>query len=113
MYKRSTYNDPRISATFVRIQTTGLLSRGSQVRVLSGALFPKEFASFDREEISRRPHIEKSDHSRDFAPQLRDSRSTVVLSKTLHRDFIGAYEVPEIAPGHRSEEPVIALREGE
>jgi hypothetical protein len=32
---------------------TELLSRGPQVRVLPGAPFPKEFASLDRQEISR------------------------------------------------------------
>jgi hypothetical protein len=31
-----------------RGESTGLLSRGSQVRVLSGALFPKEIADFVR-----------------------------------------------------------------
>jgi hypothetical protein len=36
-----------------------LLSRGPQVRVLPGAPFPKEFASLDREEISRRHKSKK------------------------------------------------------
>jgi transcriptional regulator with XRE-family HTH domain len=51
-------------------QARTLLSRGSRVRVAAGAPVPKEFASFDREEISRRTHIEQNDQSCEIAPNI-------------------------------------------
>jgi hypothetical protein len=56
---------------------TELLSRGSQVRALPGAPFPKEFADFDRQENLRRMQIEKSDRYGKSAPQVAHSISGV------------------------------------
>ena len=54
--------------------STGLLSRGYRVRVAAGAPFPKEFADFDRENILGRAHIEQSDRSGEFTPELAHLR---------------------------------------
>jgi hypothetical protein len=56
-------------------QDPTLLSRGSQVRVLSGAPFQKDFARLDRAEIYRRTQIEKSDRYRECAPHFARSIS--------------------------------------
>ena len=50
-----------------------LLNRGSQVRVLAGAPFPKEFADFDYKKIDRQMFINKNDQSDDFWPELGGS----------------------------------------
>jgi hypothetical protein len=48
----------------------GLLSPGGAGSIPPGAPFPKEFPDFARKKDRRRTHIEKSDQSGEFAPQL-------------------------------------------
>ena len=98
--------DTQIQAHFCA-WTTGLLSRGSQVRVLSGAPFPKEFAHFDRDEISRRTQIEKSDRSCECAPHFAHSISRAFLrvcrSSITRGSSVGYSD-------HRPRMPEVALR---
>ena len=65
----------------------GLLNRGSQVRALPGAPFPKEFANFLQQEILRRSFIEESDRSCEFAPQLRECAIGAFPSAMLRGTF--------------------------
>ncbi len=59
-------------------QSIGLLSRGSQVRVLAGAPFPKEIADSVFRKNARRMSGEKSDRLRKFAPELACSISRAI-----------------------------------
>ena len=68
---------------------TELLSRGSQVRALPGAPFPKEFADFSLRENRWRMFIEQSDQSRKFAPQLRECAMGRISSAILRDTFSG------------------------
>ena len=53
--------------------TEGLLSRGSQVRILPGVPFPKENSDFGSQKNRRRMFTEQSDQSGEFAPELPHS----------------------------------------
>jgi hypothetical protein len=65
----------------------GLLSRGSQVRVLPGALFSEEFADFAPKNISGRTHIEQSDRSGEFAPHSREFAIVDSRRNSHHPEF--------------------------
>ena len=56
-----------------RVGTSGLLSRGSQVRILPGVPFPKENSDFGSQKNRRRMFTEQSDQSGEFAPELPHS----------------------------------------
>ena len=75
----------------------GLLSRGSRVRVAAGAPFPKEFADFSIEKIIRRTQIDKSDRSREFAPELADF---AIIECRRNSDVLAAGSIDVISKTH-------------
>ena len=70
-----------------RSRSTGLLSGGAQVRVQPGALVPKGFADFVRENIFRRTFIELNDRSREGWPHSCQFAIGNSPSNSRHTEF--------------------------
>src|SRR5258706_14474473 len=89
--------------------TPGLLSRGSQVRVLPGALFPKEFADFRSKENRWRMQIEQSDQSGEFAPHLASFRTHAFREHFVITGFLSRRASRENGADHRPGIPEVAF----
>src|ERR1035437_7020579 len=94
----------------LRTYDTALLSRGSQVRVLPGAPFPKEFADFARKKNRRRSFIEQSDRSGECAPHSSEFEIGDSPSNSRRTESSSIYAIRESDDDLRSWRPEVALR---
>jgi hypothetical protein len=102
-------NDPE-GCDVEHIWRAELLSRGSQVRVLPGAPFPKQFGNSSDNRIRGRSFSEKNDRSREFTPQLPYSRF-LEFPRIFEARFVRRMDaMPKTHRDHRPGMPEVVTR---